>query len=46
MNAFVDDKGAFERELFERCGENARAHEVTDGSDSEYARNYVRNGEF
>jgi hypothetical protein len=33
LNAFVDDKGAFERELFERCGANARAHEVTDGSD-------------
>jgi hypothetical protein len=33
LNAFTDDKEAFSRELTSRCGENARAHEVTDSSD-------------
>ena len=33
MNAFTDDKGAFGRELRERCGENAQSFQVTEASD-------------
>jgi hypothetical protein len=33
LNAFVDDKEVFSRELANRCGKNARPHEVTDSSD-------------
>jgi hypothetical protein len=33
LNAFTDDKGAFERAVKERCGQSARPHEVTDESD-------------
>jgi hypothetical protein len=33
LNAFTDDNGAFEQELKERCGPNARDDDVTDSSD-------------
>jgi hypothetical protein len=33
LNAFTDDKGAFAKELKERCGQNARDDDVTDSSD-------------
>jgi hypothetical protein len=33
LNAFTDDKGAFGRELRERCGENAKSFQVTEVSD-------------
>lgn len=33
LNAFTDDRGAFTQELKDRCGQNAREYEVTDGSD-------------
>jgi hypothetical protein len=33
LNAFTDDDGAFEQELKERCGPNARDDDVTDSSD-------------
>jgi len=33
LNAFTDDRGAFEKELRDRCGQNAREYEVTDSSD-------------
>jgi hypothetical protein len=30
LNAYTDDQGVFLRELNERCGQNAREHEITD----------------
>jgi hypothetical protein len=33
LNAFTDDRDAFAQELQDRCGENAREWDVTDGSD-------------
>ena len=33
LNAFTDDNGAFQQELIERCGPNARDDDVTDSSD-------------
>jgi hypothetical protein len=33
LNAFTDDKGAFNLELKERCGPKAREDDVTDGND-------------
>ncbi len=33
LNAFTDDRRAFEKELKDRCGQNAREYEVTDSSD-------------
>jgi len=33
FNAFTDDRAVFVQELKDRCGQNAREFEVTDGSD-------------
>jgi hypothetical protein len=33
LNVYTDDEGIFSRELKERCGQNARENEITDGVD-------------